>query len=166
MAADEANSKPGPFDVQTIRSLVALMSRHDLAEIDLRHGDQRIRLRRGGAAGAAAPVIMPAPSAVVPPPAAPGAAPAAPAPAEKPGKPPHVIKSPLVGTFYSSPTPGAEPFVRVGARVTPATVVGLVEAMKLFNEIPAECTGVISEILVENQQAVEFGQPLFKVDLA
>jgi acetyl-CoA carboxylase biotin carboxyl carrier protein len=75
-----------------------------------------------------------------------------------------LIKSPTPGTFYSSPSPDAEPFVRIGSRVTPTTVVCVIEAMKIFNEIQAECSGVITEISVENQQPVEYGQVLFKVD--
>ncbi len=77
----------------------------------------------------------------------------------------HLIKSPTPGTFYSASSPDAEPFVHVGSRVTPATVVCIIEAMKIFNEITADCTGVIREVLAENQQPVEFGQVLFKVDL-
>ncbi len=161
----EGNSiTPGPFDLQTVKQLVALMNRNELTEIDLRVADQRIRLRRG----------MPNEMTTLPhvPIAAaqPAPAPAAVAPAggdtpyKQPAKNTKEIKSPLVGTFYSSAKPGAEPFVKVGARVTPTTTVGLIEAMKLFNEIPAECSGTIVEILVENQQPVEFGQPLFLVD--
>ncbi len=163
--ADEASNIPSPFDVRTIKYLVGLMSRHDLSEIDLREGDLRIRLRRGAHDTAAAPVVLPA---VSPPPAT--AAPASPAPLqpaaeqEKPAKPVHPIKSPTPGTFYSSPSPDAEPFVRVGSRVTPTTVVCIIEAMKIFNEITADCNGVVTEVLVENQQAVEYGQVLFKVD--
>src|SRR5262245_56495113 len=122
-AADDASNKPGPFDVQTIKSLVALMSRHDLAEIDLREGELRIRLRRGLPVSPAAPpvVVAPAASSVsVPQPTTNAAAPAV----EKSSKALHVVKSPTVGTFYAAPNPGAEPFVRVGSRVTPTTVVG------------------------------------------
>jgi acetyl-CoA carboxylase biotin carboxyl carrier protein len=163
MLVGEGNSNtPGPFDLQTVKQLVALMNRNELTEIDLRVADQRIRLRRGKAIEMA-PVNYAAVAASQP----------APAPAATQGgdtlpKPParntKEIKSPLVGTFYSSSKPGAEPFVKVGTRVTPTTTVGLIEAMKLFNEIPAECSGTIVEILVENQQPVEFGQPLFLVD--
>jgi acetyl-CoA carboxylase biotin carboxyl carrier protein len=159
---------PSPFDVRTIKELVGLMSRHDLSEIDLRDGTHRIRLRRGPgrkAKGtgpveqAAAPAAAPAapPPAVAPTPADDGAAPA---------KSLHEIKSPTPGTFYASPSPEAEPFVRVGTRVTPTTVVCLIEAMKIFNEITAECNGVVTEVLAENQQPVEYGQVLFRVDPA
>jgi acetyl-CoA carboxylase biotin carboxyl carrier protein len=161
--ADDVSRGPGPFDVQTIKSLVALMSRHDLSEIDLREGELRIRLRRG----AHGPAPAPAPAAA---PAQPAPAPAAVVPADRPAadrqtRAVHLIKSPTPGTFYARPKPDAEPFVRVGTRVTPTTVVCVIEAMKIFNEIQAECAGVITEILVENQQPVEYDQPLFKVDV-
>src|SRR5262245_65183889 len=143
------------------------MSRHDLSEIDLREGQYRIRLRRGprgvtvsAPAPAAAAAAVPPPAAAVPAPAAASA----PAP-DKQARPLHAIPSPTPGTFYAAPKPGAEPFVRVGSRVTPTTVVGIIEAMKILNEITADCTGVITEVLVENQQPVEYGQELFRVDL-
>jgi len=160
--ADEANP-PSPFDVQTIKHLVSLMSRHDLSEIDLRDGQARLRLRRGPRRVVAPPPAV-APAAAPAPPV-----PAAPAPParEEPARPARAlveIKSPTPGTFYAKPNPEAEPFVRVGARVTPTTVVGLIEAMKLYNEITADCTGTLAEIAVENGQAVEWGQVLFRVD--
>ena len=160
--ADEASNSPSPFDLRTIKYLVRLMGRHDLSEIDLREGDLRIRLRRG-AHDVPLPSLTVAPA--VPGPASPPPAPAAAnAQAAKPGKTLIPIKSPTPGTFYAAATPDAEPFVKVGSRVTPATVVCIIEAMKIFNEIPAECNGVIAETLVENQQPVEYGQVLFQVD--
>ena len=160
--AEDASKTSSPFDVRTIKYLVGLMSQHDLSEIDLREGDLRIRLRRG--AREVVVTSSSAPPAATPPPAAPASAPAAPETGPShPGL--HLIKSPTPGTFYSAPSPDAEPFVRVGTRVTPTTVVCVIEAMKIFNEITADCTGMIKEVLVENQQPVEFGQVLFKVDL-
>lgn len=163
MAADDGSKIPSPFDVRTIKDLVSLMSRHDLNEIDLRDGELRIRLRRGQRELA---VPAPVPVAAAPPAAAPSApAPANDAPASaKPSKPLHDITSPTPGTFYAAPSPDAEPFVKVGSRVTPTTVVCVIEAMKIFNEIQAECSGVIVEILAENQKSVEYGQVLFRVD--
>jgi acetyl-CoA carboxylase biotin carboxyl carrier protein len=162
--ADETNP-PSPFDVQTIKNLVALMSRHDLSEIDLRDGQARLRLRRGprkvSVPATPATVVTASPSP------APAPATAAPATPEEPARPSRnlvEIKSPTPGTFYSKPNPEAEPFVRVGSRVTPTTVVGLIEAMKLYNEITADCSGTVAEIVVENGQAVEWGQVLFRVD--
>jgi acetyl-CoA carboxylase biotin carboxyl carrier protein len=158
--AEETSNIPGPFDVRTIKYLVWLMGKHDLSEIDLREGDLRIRLRRGArevvvptAAPVSAPTQTTVPAANSPPP-----------PSEKPSKHLIAIKSPTPGTFYNAPSPEAEPFVRVGTRVTPTSVVCIIEAMKIFNEIQAECTGSIAQILVENQQPVEYGQELFLVD--
>jgi acetyl-CoA carboxylase biotin carboxyl carrier protein len=168
VVADDVSSKPGPFDVPTIKSLVALMSRHDLSEIDLHDGTQRIRLRRDRRPTAVPPSNPgPTPTALPASVAPVLGVPPAPAPAaEKPGKALQEIKSPTVGTFYAREKPEANPYVGVGVRVTPTTIVGLIEAMKLFNEIYAGCSGVITEVLVENQQPVEYGQVLFRVDPA
>jgi acetyl-CoA carboxylase biotin carboxyl carrier protein len=159
-----SGSNPGSgdiFDVKRIRRLVELMNEHELSEVDLRQGDQRIKIRKGHE-----PVVTVSPAA--PPPAA--ATPAAPAPAPAAsaakGDDPNVavVKSPMVGTYYSSPSPDAAPFVKVGDHVGPSSTVCVIEAMKVFNEIPAEVSGQIVAILVENGEPVEFGQPLFKVD--
>jgi acetyl-CoA carboxylase biotin carboxyl carrier protein len=150
--------------MRTIKELVALMGRHDLTEVDLREGELRIRLRRGPKETI---TLSPTPAAVVATSAAASTntAPAAAKPAgDKPAKEFLTIKSPTPGTFYTASSPDTEPFVQVGSRVTPTTVVCLIEAMKIFNEITADCNGVIREILVENQQPVEYGQELFKVD--
>ncbi len=164
--ADDTSKIPTPFDVRTIKDLVLLMSRHDLSEIDLREGDLRIRLRRGPqgvtVAGGAVTTLLPAAA-----PAAAGSATDAKAPADeqaRPSKAAHEIKSPTPGTFYAASSPDVEPFVKVGSRVTPDTVVCLIEAMKIFNEITADCTGIITEICVNSQQPVEFGQVLFRVE--
>src|SRR5207248_150674 len=120
-------------------------------------GDQRIRLRRGArkvAVTTTPPLLLNATAPSAPTPTSP------PAPAEtpKPAKPLHEIKSQLVGTFYVAAKPGAPPLVKVGDHVTPTTVVGIIEAMKIFNEVTGDCTGIIKEICVENQQPVEFEQ--------
>lgn len=151
--------------VEHIKSLVELMVTNDLSRIELREGDALILLRRGQPV-IAGTVIPPGPIAAsvaaVPPAAAPAtvAPPAAPAPAESAEI---MIRSPMVGTFYASPSPEAPPFVSVGDFVKPDTTVCLVEAMKVFNEIKAEVTGRITRILVKNAQAVEYDQPLFAV---
>lgn len=162
-AENEMANSPGGdvFDVRKIRRLIELMNEHDLNEVDLRDGDVRVRLRKGGdtiitearpyAAAPAAPA--PAPAPVV-------AAAAAPAVADNSV----VIKSPMVGTFYSSPNPESPPFVKVGDHVGNDTIVCVIEAMKVFNEIPAEQTGKIVAVLVQNGSPVEYGQPLFKID--
>jgi acetyl-CoA carboxylase biotin carboxyl carrier protein len=158
--ADDSSLMPRPFDVQTVRYLVELMSQHDLGEIDLQEGDLRIRLRRG-ARGVIVQEASPPGPKVQERPKVDDRAATEPA---KPSRPLVEIKSPGPGTFYTAPSPGAEPYVRVGSRVTETTVVGLLEAMKLFTDITADCAGVVVEIAVENQQAVEYGQVLFRVD--
>jgi acetyl-CoA carboxylase biotin carboxyl carrier protein len=163
--ADDASDKAGPFDLNTVKVLAGLMSRHDLSEVDLSDGPRRIRLRRGPRQiGVASPVSLPAPVAAPSPPD--NSSPAAPAPPAPPARNLLEIKSAMVGTFYNREKPEAAAYVVVGSRVTPRTIVGLLEAMKLFNEVYAECSGTIAEILVENAQFVEYGQVLFRVDPA
>jgi acetyl-CoA carboxylase biotin carboxyl carrier protein len=166
--ADEVPNNPGPFDVRTIKVLVRLMAEHDLNEIDLRDGTVRVRLLRGisrtvapATAVTAVPASMVAASAA---PAATSKEPAGAANSAQGGRKLLEIKSPSVGTFYGAANPDAPPFVRVGDRVTPATVVGLVEAMKTFNEIQADCSGVIVEQLVRNGEGIEFDTVLFRVE--
>jgi acetyl-CoA carboxylase biotin carboxyl carrier protein len=144
------------FDVRRVRRLVELMKEHDLSEIEIREGDTRIKLRRG-----AEPVLTVAAPRASAPVAAPAVAPDQPKLDEA-----HIalIKSPIVGSFYASPNPESPPFVKVGDHVGAETVVCIVEAMKVFNQIPAEVSGKITSVLVQNGQPVEFGQPLFKVD--
>jgi acetyl-CoA carboxylase biotin carboxyl carrier protein len=145
------------FDVKRIRRLVELMNEHELGEIDLKQADQRIRIKKGRD-----PVITSGPPAQ----AAPTTQPAQPpAPAGKPAEEDKstYIKSPMVGTFYASPGPDSPPFVKVGDHVGSTTTVCIIEAMKVFNEIPAEISGQIIAVLVENGEPVEFGQKLFKV---
>ncbi len=168
MASSGGANPNDVFDVRKVRRLVELMNEHDLAEIDLRQGEQRLRLRRGPdaplitAMPAAAPATV-APATVAPAPAqVPAATPAAAPPAtEASGT---VIKSPMVGTFYPSSSPESAPYVNVGDQVGPDTTICIIEAMKVFNEIPAECSGKITAVLVEAGAAVEFGQPLFRIE--
>jgi acetyl-CoA carboxylase biotin carboxyl carrier protein len=161
----EASNHPRPFDVRTVRYLVRLMRRYDLGEIDLEEGDKRIRLRRSSRAGSDHYPPAHAPAAATA--AAPVTAPAlAEKPAEKSGRNLLEIKSPAVGTFYAQKEPGAPPYVTVGSRVGPDTVVCIIEAMKVLNEIPAGCSGVIAEVSVSNKDFVEYGTVLFRVDPA
>ncbi len=157
--------KTGPFDVKTVESLVALMTEHDLSEVYLRDGNQHVRLRRGTSSTpsvmpAVVPVAAPLPIAAAPNPAS------APADTAKAASKKNLIeiKSETVGTFYTQAKPGEPPFAKVGDRVLPNKVVGLVEVMKTYNEIQANCTGIIVEALVENGKYVEFGEVLFRVD--
>jgi len=159
------SSNPGPtpgdvFDVKKVRKFIELMNEHDLAEIDLKQGDQRIRLRRPEAVTMSATPAMPM-----------SAAPSAAAGGERKAAEPAadeskfiVIKSPMVGTFYAAANPESPPFVKVGDRVGPETTVCIVEAMKVFNEIPAECAGRIAAVLTQSGDPVEFNQPLFRVE--
>jgi acetyl-CoA carboxylase biotin carboxyl carrier protein len=157
--AEPARKSSNPFDVRTIEQLVALMSQHELSEIDLQAGDLRIRLRRGASKikVASKPLVELPPAISTP----------VPKPTEKAPAPARQlidIKSPTIGTFYAQEKPGAPPYVAPGTRVTSSTVVCKIEAMKIFNEIQAECAGVIVEVLVKNEAFVEFGTVLFRVD--
>jgi acetyl-CoA carboxylase biotin carboxyl carrier protein len=144
------------FDVKKVRQLIELMKEHDLNELDLRQADNRVRIRRGGEVVA---YSAPAP-AIAAPQAAPTAAAAAPAANDRMV----VIKSPMVGTFYKASSPDSPAFVKVGDRIGPDKTVCIIEAMKVFNEIPAGVSGQVVAILVENGAPVEFGQPLIKVE--
>ena len=152
---------PEPLDVRTIHHLVRLMKRYDLTAIDIIEGATKIRLRRRGAELAVAPPLASAPSAapIAAPPARPEPAPASAAPPAG-----VVIESPMVGTYYASSSPDSPAFVSVGSTVRPDSTVCIIEAMKVFTEIPAGVAGTIAEILVKNGQSVEFGQPLFRVN--
>jgi acetyl-CoA carboxylase biotin carboxyl carrier protein len=165
--AERAKTNNEVFDVERIRQLVEMMKEHDLNEVSLKHGDRRIRLRRKDEP---APVVVSAPAAApAMMPAAPVAA-AAPAAASVPAAEPQdgdnitVVKSPMVGTFYSKPNPNAEPYVKVGDHVEADTIVCVVEAMKMFNEIPAGISGKVVSVLAKNEEAVDVNKPLFKVD--
>ena len=167
--ADRAKSNNEVFDVERIRQLVEMMKEHDLNEVSLKHGDRRIRLRRKDepapvvvSAPAAAPGVMP-PVAAAPVPAAAPATPTPPAEAVD-GDNISVVTSPMVGTFYSKPNPNAETYVKVGDHVEADTIVCVVEAMKMFNEIPAGISGKVVAVLVKNEEAVDVNKPLFKVD--
>ena len=157
---------PSPFDVRTVKSLVALMAQHDLTEIDLRDGPQRLRLRRGhwrehGAhrphrSACGGPVAAAARRQCQV-----GFAARTRLAARKKTRRDQELHR---GHFLHRPNPDSPPFVRVGSKVTPETVVCIVEAMKLMNEVTADCSGTIAEILVANEQPVDYGQVLFRVD--
>jgi acetyl-CoA carboxylase biotin carboxyl carrier protein len=153
------------IDIRKLKELVRLMTASDLTELDLRDKDEQVTIRR--ASPQSVPMVaahpMPATHVATPVAAAPAqSAPAAPAaPAEDAGL--VAIESPMVGTFYASPSPDKPPFVAVGAQVGPTSTVCLVEAMKIFNEIKAERAGTIAKVLVKSGDAVEFGQPLFMI---
>ena len=149
------------FELDRLLELIALMKEHGLVEVDLQQGDQKIRLAR--AASGEPTVVSPAPIAAAPTAAPVPAEPVAEA-AEAEEANIHVITSPMVGTFYSKPNADAESYVKIGDMVDNETTVCIVEAMKVFNEIPAEARGRIVAILVDNEEPVDHGKPLFKVD--
>jgi acetyl-CoA carboxylase biotin carboxyl carrier protein len=158
---DAETSSDAPFDFDRLLALVELMEKHSLTEISLQRGSEKWRLRR--APEITAPIVTAsAPAAQVLPAPAPTAALAAAAAGPR-NDGSLTINSPTVGTFYSSPTPEDPAFVNIGSAVTPETVVCIVEAMKVFNQIPAEVSGTIIEVLAKNGDSVEFGQPLFRV---
>ena len=156
--------KDGVFNLEGVRFLVELMKENNVSELDWEQGDARLQLRRGPVA--AIPTVCEA-VPVAPVAAVPTAAPSEPqAPAEDAdAKFVKTIDSPMVGTFYASPSPNAAPFVKVGDVVGPEKTVCILEAMKVFNEIQAEISGKIVAVLVKNGDPVEFGAPLFKVDV-
>ncbi len=150
------------MDLKEIKAIIDLMKKNSLAEFELEQKDFKIKLKRGGSgaaegddggyyfprSAAAAPAALPAP--------APVAAIAAPTNETE-------VKSPMIGTFYRSPAPDAAQYVDIGVEVGPETVVCIIEAMKVMNEIKAECRGIITAIVAENTKPVEFGQPLFRI---
>lgn len=159
-----------PEDVDDLKQLVEFLKENGVAEFSLDRGDVKIQLKfiqpiapavthvlapAPGLIQAAAPMAVPAPQPAATP------APAAPAPENDPSL--HMIKSPIVGTYYGSPSPGAAPFVGAGDRVEKGQVVCIVEAMKLMNEIESDVDGEIVKVLVSNGQPIEYGQPLFAV---
>ena len=152
------------MDLKDIKAIIDLMRKNSVSEFELEKDDFKIRLKRGtnGSATAVAsedaPGLTYAPALAVP---APGSA--APPPPPVPASNEVEIKSPMIGTFYRAPSPESAPYVEVGVEVNPDTVVCIIEAMKVMNEIKAEAKGVITQAMVENAKPVEFGQPLFKI---
>jgi acetyl-CoA carboxylase biotin carboxyl carrier protein len=167
-------SVPG-VDLGQLERLLSFMSEHGLEEFEYAHGDLRIRLKKAIPQPSAAPVLaLPMAQPTAPqvilaqaPPIAPqtatpaGSGPAQSAPAPDPAADEHIIKSPIVGTFYAGPSPDAGPFVRMGDFVEAGQTVCIIEAMKLMNEIEADIGGEVARVLVENGQPVEYGEPLF-----
>lgn len=145
-------------DLQKIKKLIKIMQENDLVEVEIKHGEDKVMLKR---ASAQQPMMTTVPMAGHAMPAA--AATEADKPAAKEDDDLIDITSPMVGTFYRTASPDSEPFVEVGSNVEPQTVVSIIEAMKVMNEIKADVTGTIAKILVSNGQAVEFGQVLYKV---
>jgi acetyl-CoA carboxylase biotin carboxyl carrier protein len=155
------------MDLRKLKTLIDLVAESDIAELEVTEGESKVRIVKSSGIPQNQVVMMPqgvqqysAAPAAAPAVAAPAAAAAAPAPAAETG---HVVKSPMVGTFYRSSAPGAPAFVEVGATVKEGDTLCIIEAMKLLNEIDADLSGTVTKILVENGQPVEFGQPLFVI---
>jgi acetyl-CoA carboxylase biotin carboxyl carrier protein len=152
------------MDLRKLKTLIDLVSDSNVSELEITEAEGKVRIVKGGGAvqQAMAPAAVPmaAPAAAL---AASAQAPAA-APAANAAPTGHLVKSPMVGTFYRSASPGAKPFIEVGAQVKEGDTVCIIEAMKILNEIEADKAGTITQILVENGQAVEYGQPLFVIE--
>jgi acetyl-CoA carboxylase biotin carboxyl carrier protein len=151
------------MDLRKLKTLIDLVAESDISELEVTEGESKVRIVKSGAPVAQGQVVMMQPQAAQPMPAVASATPAPQAAAEVAPPEPvgHVVKSPMVGTFYRSSAPGSAPFVEVGSVVKEGDTLCIIEAMKLLNEIDADASGTIRQVLVENGQAVEFGQPLF-----
>ena len=151
------------MDLRKLKTLIDLVSDSNISELEITEADGKVRIVKSEpAAVAAPPVYAPTPVAATPVVAAPSAAPAEPAAA--PVETGHTVKSPMVGTFYLSASPGSKPFVELGSAIKESEPICIIEAMKIMNEIEADKTGTVRRILCENGQAVEFGQPLFIIE--
>ena len=152
------------MDLRKLKKLIDLVQESGIAELEITEGEERVRITRALAGPPAQYALPPQTYAVPPVPTAPevtnGSTPAP----EAPQPEGHIVKSPMVGTFYRAPSPGAKPFVEVGQKVNPGDTLCIIEAMKLMNEIEADQGGVIKAILVENGQPVEYGEPLFIIE--
>ncbi len=148
------------MDLRKLKTLIDLVSDSNVSELEITEAEGKVRIVKGGPA----PVMMPQqPAMYAPPPAPVAATPITAAPVVTP-EPGHAVKSPMVGTFYRSASPGAKEFVEVGSEVKVGDTICIIEAMKILNEIEADKSGTITRILVENGQAVEYGQALFVID--
>lgn len=145
------------MDLRKLKKLIDLVQESGISELEVTEGEEKVKIVKSGGAGVVYAAPAPAPSAAPLPPGPVAAA----APAEIPG---HLVKSPMVGTFYRSPSPGAKPFVEVGDAVKSGDTICIIEAMKLLNEIECDKDGVVKAILVENGQPVEYGEPLVIID--
>ncbi|GAC27625.1 acetyl-CoA carboxylase biotin carboxyl carrier protein [Brumicola pallidula] len=150
------------MDIRKIKKLIELVEESGISELEITEGEESVRIHRGGSSAAVqyAPQMMHAPM-MQPPPAMPAAAPAeVPAPVQTG----HIVKSPMVGTFYRSSSPESKTFVEIGQSVNVGDTLCIVEAMKMMNQIESDKAGVVKEILVDNQEPVEFDQPMFVIE--
>ena len=146
------------MDLRKLKALIELVQTSGISELEITEGEERVRINRGGMTGMQPmmmqPMAAPAPMSVMTAAATPEAAPV---------EEGHVVKSPMVGTFYRAPSPGVPPFIEVGQNVSDGQTLCIIEAMKLLNEIESDAAGVVKKILVESGQPVEYGQPLFVI---
>ncbi len=152
------------MDLRKLKTLIDLVSESNVSELEITEAEGKVRIVKSVPPGVAAPVlsaVAPVAAPVAVPVAAPVVVETSPAPAEPVG---HAVKSPMVGTFYRASSPGAKPFVEVGDTIKAGETICIVEAMKILNEIEADKTGTVTAILVQNGQAVEYGQPLFTIE--
>ncbi len=157
------------MDLRKIKTLIDLVEQSGISELEVKEGEESVRISRNTGpvtqyltAPAMAPAALPAPVAAAPAAAAPAAA--APAAAPRATDNRHIVKAPMVGTFYRSPSPGAKSFVEVGQTVKAGQVLCIIEAMKMLNQIESDKAGVVVEILADNEKPVEFDQPLFAIE--
>ena len=147
------------MDIRKVKKLIELLEESNIAEIEIHEGEESVRISRNGPAPAYVPAAPAAPPVALNVPGEPAAA----AP-EEPELSGHLVKSPMVGTFYEAPSPGSKAFVTVGQRVSSGDTLCIIEAMKILNQIESDKTGVVKKILVENGQPVEYNQPLFVIE--
>ena len=153
------------MDLRKLKTLIDLVSESNVSELEITEAEGKVRIVKSAGVAMAAPVMMAAPVVAAAPQAPVVAAEAAPAAAEVPAAASgHTVKSPMVGTFYRSSSPGAAPFVQIGQIVKEGDTLCIVEAMKILNEIESDMAGTVTQILCENGQAVEYGQPLFIIE--
>ncbi|TJY59356.1 acetyl-CoA carboxylase biotin carboxyl carrier protein [Sinimarinibacterium sp. CAU 1509] len=156
------------MDLRKIKTLIELVEQSGISELEVREGEESVRISRQQAQLAQPIQYVTAPPAAqaapAPAAAAPASAPAAPAAAAEPATNRHLVRAPMVGTFYRSPSPGAKSFVEVGQTVKAGQVLCIIEAMKMLNQIESDKAGVVVEILVDNEKPVEFDQPLFAIE--
>ncbi len=152
------------MDIRKVKKLIELLEESGISEIEISDGEESVRISRYPKPGTVTTTVTGAPAAVAPPTAAAPAAAAAPAVPAAPPVRGQQVTAPMVGTFYSGPAPGAQPFVEIGAEVKPGDTLCVIEAMKMMNQIESEFAGRVVSILVENGNPVEFGQPLFVIE--
>jgi acetyl-CoA carboxylase biotin carboxyl carrier protein len=153
------------MDLRKIKTLIELVEQSGIAELEVKEGETAVRISRSGPANPAPMMYAPHPAAVAPPAAAPAAGPTPAAePAAAAPETRHIVRAPMVGTFYRSPSPTSKPFVEVGQTVAAGQTLCIIEAMKMLNQIESDKSGVVTEVLVENDKGVEYDQPLFIIE--